>query len=161
MKRTWLVIVGLGMAACRGEEEPLPEPKTILTLQPALPCGGTPPPPPPFPLVADSPTDLGTCLGASFPHDAIPVIVTVAPDGTARPGLTFYSQCTGETFAVDEPTQRCLEERLSHWRWLPLHHCPELAIDLEYFATAERPRRAAARRVVAGRPQWTGEGCVG
>jgi hypothetical protein len=157
----FVLTAGFWLVGCTSPDDSLPEPKTLVRLDPNLPCGGAPPPPPPTPFVMARPEDLGTCLSASFPYEAIPVEVRVAADGTARPGLGFYDQCSGETFSVDEPTKRCLEAKLSKWRWLVLSVCPEVPMDQYFVARANRPTRAPPSREASRFERWTGSGCVG
>jgi hypothetical protein len=113
-------------------------------------------------MIVSSPTDLGDCLPATFPYESIPVEVQVAPDGTARPGLGFYDQCSGDTFTVDEATTRCLEAKLARWRWVVLNPCRERTMYGQSVVRAIRPAPTPPKRVQASTlPRWTGLGCGG
>jgi len=155
------VLAGLSLLSCTLVQGDLPEPRVVANVELDSACGVVPPPPPPWPIVAESPTDLGACVPASFPYEAIPVEIRVAPDGTARQELGFYDQCSGETFIVDESVQRCLRAQLTKWRWAVIETCPEMPSDQYFVATALRPSGRTPKREVSGLPQWTGMGCVG
>jgi hypothetical protein len=109
------------------------------------------------------PADLGECLPSSFPYAAIPIQVWISPEGMSRGSLAFYDQCSGKTYAVPEPVQACLREKLSRWRWL-VTTCGDDQTprrDQEYLVQAVRPKRSVPKSLVQF-PAWTRSyGCVG
>jgi hypothetical protein len=163
VRRAWVVAACVTFAACAGKEPELPAPRSGSLIESEGPCGVLPPPPPPWPILVKSPTDLGQCLPATHPDEAITVQVKVAPDGSARPELGFYDQCSGTTFDVPMEVQRCLQARLREWRWVVIETCPARPLDQDYVLAAVRPNPQKARRqeTASDLPRWTSRGCAG
>lgn len=64
----------------------------------------------------DGPPDLGACLPSSSELRSVPVVATLDAKGKVVE-LDFYSQCSGERFAVDAATAACIRGKLEGWRW--------------------------------------------
>jgi hypothetical protein len=159
-----VVLAAVLLAACADEDVDLPAPrsqKPLFVLE--GPCGLVPPPPPPGPILSDSPTDLGTCLPADYPDAAVTIQLQIAPDGRARPPVSYYDQCSGTTFQVPEAVQDCLTARLREWRWVPIEMCPSHPTDHLYVVSAVRPTRRGrvTSTAASSLPPWTSLGCAG
>jgi hypothetical protein len=141
----------------------LPEPKGVPFGIVEGPCGLVPLPPPPWPMLVESPTDLGQCLPVDYPEPAVTVQVRVAPDGHARSELGYYDQCSGRTFVVPPAVERCFQEKLHRWKWEVIETCPARPLDQDYVLAAHRPSSpgATSLRNVAALPTGTSIGCAG